>query len=115
MAIFTETCDVQIQADGSATIPEGNWKIIDAKGWLTDAAGAAAAIKVRRTRGSTTVDCCGGFVKGDGSAVANLDPSKTAISWDAVEFGNLDIEAGDVISAPSTDVEAEVHVTLKRT
>ena len=112
---MTETCDVEIQAGGSVTIPEGNWKITGASGWLTGAAGVGAASKVQRTRGSTTVDCCAGFIKGDGSAVANLDPSKTAISWDGVEFDNLEIEAGDVIEVTSTAVSSEVHVTLKRT
>lgn len=115
MAIFTETCDVEIQAGGSVTIPEGNWKIIGASGWLTGAAGAGAASKVTRTRGATTVDCCGGFITGDGTPVANTDPAKTAISWDSVEFANLEIEAGDVITVTATDVESEVHVTLKRT
>ena len=112
---MTETCDVVIIAGGSETIPEGNWKIIGAKGWLTDAAGVGAASKVTRTRGGSTVDCCGGFAKGDGSAVANLDTAKSTIEWAAVEFGNLDIEPGDVISVTSTNVESEVHITLKRT
>ena len=115
MAIMTETCDVEIQAGGSVTIPEGNWKITGASGWLTGAAGVGAASKVRRTRGGSTVDCCGGFAKGDGSAVANLDGAKTANTWESIEFDNLDIEAGDVIEVTSTAVSSEVHVTLKRT
>ena len=115
MAIFTETCDVEITAGGSVTIPEGNWKVIGASGWLTAAAGAAAAARVTRTRGGSTVNCCASFVTGDGSPVANLDPAKAAISWEGIEFGNLDIEAGDVITVTATDVDAEVHVTLKRT
>ena len=115
MAIFTETCDVEITAGASVEIPEGNWKVVGASGWLTAAAGAAAAARVTRTRGGSTVNCCAAFIKGDGSALANLDPAKTAISWEGVEFGNLDIEAGDVISVAATDVESEVHVTLKRT
>ena len=115
MAIFTETCDVEIVAGGSVEIPEGNWKIIGASGWLTGAAGAAAASKVTRTRGGTTVDCCASFIKGDGSPLTNLDPAKSAISWEGVEFDNLDIEAGDVITVTSTAVNSEVHVTLKRT
>ena len=115
MAIFTETCDVEITAGGSVTIPEGNWKIISASGWLTATAGAAAASKVTRTRGGSTVDCCAGFITGDGTPVANTDGAKSAISWEGVEFGNLDIEAGDVITVTATDVESEVHVILKRT
>jgi len=115
MAIFTETCDVEITAGGSVEIPEGNWKVIGASGWLTAAAGVAAASKITRTRGGSTVDCCGGFAKGDGSPVANLDAAKAAIVWDGIEFGNLSIEAGDVISVTSTNVESEVHITLKRT
>jgi len=114
MAIFTETCDVEITAGGSVTIPEGNWKIISASGWLTAAAGAAAASKVTRTRGGSTVDCCSAFITGDGTPVANTDAAKSAISWEGVEFGNLVIEAGDVITVTSTDVESEVHVMLKR-
>jgi len=115
MAIFTETCDVEITAGGSVEIPEGNWKVIGASGWLTAAAGVAAASKITRTRGGSTVDCCAGFAKGDGSAVANLDAAKSTIEWAAVEFGNLDIEPGDVITVTSTNVESEVHITLKRT
>jgi len=112
---MTETCDVVIFAGGSETIPEGNWKIIGAKGWLTAAAGVGAASKVQRTRGGSTVDCCSGFVTGDGSAVANLDPAKSPIEWTGVEFGNLEIEPGDTITVTSTDVDSEVHITLKRT
>jgi len=114
MAIFTETCDVEITAGGSVTIPEGNWKIVGASGWLTAAAGAGAASKVTRTHAGSTVDCCGGFITGDGTPVASGDAAKSAISWEGVEFGNLVIEAGDVITVTSTDVESEVHVMLKR-
>ena len=109
--IFTATADIEIASGGSATMPEGNWKVIGATGFLTDTAGAGAAAKVTKN-GS---DLCGGFAKGDGSAVGVGDTAGTFLTWEDVKpLTQTALVAGDVIAVPATDVEGILHITIER-
>jgi len=109
--IFSATADIEIASGGSVTMPEGNWKVIGATGFLTAAAGAGAVAKVTRNG----ADLCGSFVKGDGSPVANLDPGGTFLTWEGVEaLSQVRLVAGDVIAVPTTNCPGIFHITIKR-
>lgn len=109
--IFSATADIEIAAGGSATMPEGNWKVIGATGFLTATAGAGAAAKVTKNG----ADLCGSFVVGDGSAVANLDAAGSVLTWEGVTaLAQVPLVAGDVIAVPTTDVSGIFHITIKR-
>jgi hypothetical protein len=109
--IFSATADIEITSSGSVTMPEGNWKVIGATGFLKVAAGVLATAKVTKNG----ADLCGSFVKGDGSPVANLDPAGTVLTWEDVQsLAQEPLVAGDVIAVPTNNCPGVFHITIKR-
>ena len=119
MAIMTNTCTVQVKANGSATIPEGNWKVISATGIATGTgAGLATTAGCTITVGGST--CVAGFFDATaGSAITNAFADKSAFYASGIDDDYANVSAGDVIASVCGTAwdtnQSEFQVTLKRT
>jgi len=118
MAIMTNTCTVQVQANGTATIPEGNWKVISATGIATAAGAAAGTATCTITVGGST--CVSGFFDAvGGGPIANNFSDKSCFYASAIDDDHANVSAGDVIASACGSAwdtnQSEFQVTLKRT
>lgn len=119
MAIFTETCTVELRAGGSATIPEGNWKVIGASGIATanGAGGVTVPSCVVTVDGQDAVESFLDAVTG--AAVANNFTAKSVFYAAEINPAFVEISAGSEIAvvvgnAFSTN-QAVFQIVLKRT
>ena len=119
MAIMTEICTVEIRANGSVTVPEGNWKVIGATGIATAAGAAAGAAACKITVAGD--DCVEGFLDGaTGNTVANNFADKSVFYADKIDTDHATVSAGaeiaSVCEAATWDTNQTIfQVTLKRT
>lgn len=115
---MTSTCTVQVKANGSATVPEGNWKVIGATGIATAAGAGAGTNGCTITVGGST--CIPGFFDANaGAPIPAAFADKSAFYASGIDDAYTDVSAGDVIAsvcgtAWSTN-QSEFQVTLKRT
>jgi hypothetical protein len=118
MAIMTSTCTVQVKANGSATVPEGNWKVISATGIATAAGAGAGTVSCTITVGGST--CVPGFFDATaGSPPTNAFADKSAFYASGIDDDYANVSAGDVIASVCGTAwdtnQSEFQVTLKRT
>ena len=118
MAIMTSTCTVQVKANGSATVPEGNWKVIGASGIATAAGAGAGTTTCKITVGGS--DCVPGFFDAAaGSAPTVNFADKSAFYASGIDDDYANVSAGDVIASVCGTAwdtnQSEFQVTLKRT
>lgn len=118
MAIMTNTCTVQVKANGTATIPEGNWKVIGATGIATAAGAGAGTVSCTITVGGST--CVTGFFDATaGSPPTNAFADKSVFYASGIDDDYANVSAGYVIASVCGTAwdtnQSEFQVTLKRT
>ena len=119
MAIMTEICTVEIRANGSVTVPEGNWKVIGCTGIATGAgAGGVTTAGCKITVDGD--DCVEDFFdSAAGGTIANNFTDKSVFYAEHIDTDHATISAGSVIASDcgtARDTNQSVfQVTLKRT
>ena len=118
MAIMTEICTVEIRANGSVTVPEGNWKVIGATGIATAAGAAAGAAACKITVAGD--DCVEDFFDAAaGGTIANNFADKSVFYAEHIDPDHATVSAGAEIAAVCGDAwdtnQSVFQVTLKRT
>ena len=119
MAIMTEICTVEIRANGSVTVPEGNWKVIGATG-IADAAGAGGVTSPACKITVAGDDCVEDFFDAAaGGTIANNFADKSVFYAEHIDPDHATVSAGAEIAAvcgTAWDTNQSVfQVTLKRT
>lgn len=119
MAIMTEICTVEIRANGSVTVPEGNWKVIGATGIAT-AAGAAGVTSATCKITVDGDDCVEDFFDAVAeTTIANDFADKSVFYAEHIDTDHATISAGSVIASDCGNAwdtnQTVFQVTLKRT
>ena len=119
MAIMTEICTVEIRANGSVTIPEGNWKVIGASG-IADGAGAGGVTSASCKITVDGDDCVEDFFDAVAeTTIANDFADKSVFYAEHIDTDHTTVSAGSEIAAvcgTAWDTNQSVfQVTLKRT
>lgn len=119
MAIFTETCTVELRAGGSETIPEGNWKVIGASGIATanGAGGVTVPSCVVTVDGQ---DCVESFLDAaTGATLANNFSAKSVFYAAEIDGAHAQISSGSevavVVGSAFDSNQAVFQIVLKRT
>ena len=118
MAIMTEICSVEIRANGSVTIPEGNWEVIGCSGIATAAGAGSGTTTCKITVGGD--DCVEDmFDAATGATIANNFADKSVFHAEHIDSSHAKVSAGSVIAAVCGTAwnsnQSIFNVTLKRT
>ena len=99
-------------ADGTSTftMEEGHWEIIKVDGYLTANAGALADITVNRN--GTPVS--GAMRMADADVLAAAKPEGGTFSWDLVDFAEVLVQQGDVITVVNVATPNVCFIHLRR-